>query len=254
MSETAVLITGASGGIGGACAETFAAAGATVYLTDVDDEAGRRRADALGPGAHYRRLDVTSESGWDDVISEMAGNGHVPNVLVNSAGAAMKATLANTSLDQFRRMLDLNLVGTFLGLKAAERSMSEGGAIVNLSSLRGVLATAELGAYGASKFGVRALTKVAALELAPRNIRVNVVCPGSIDTPITDSPDFAGDDVQGYIQSIPMQRRGTPNEVASVIKFLSGPESSYMTGSEVMVDGGTAAGVRTPKRQDGESN
>ncbi|MGU3432483.1 SDR family NAD(P)-dependent oxidoreductase [Actinomycetes bacterium M1A6_2h] len=254
MHSAAVLITGATGGIGSACAETFAAAGATVYLTDIDDETGRRRAAALGPDAHYRRLDVASESDWEDVTSAMTSNGHALGVLVNSAGAAVKATLANTSLDQFRRMLDLNLVGTFLGLKAAARAMGEGGAIVNVSSLRGVLATAELGAYGASKFGVRALTKVAALELAPRNIRVNVVCPGSIDTPIADRPDFAGDDVQAYVKSIPMQRRGTPSEVASVIKFLAGPDSSYMTGSEVMVDGGTSAGVRTPKRQDGESN
>ncbi|GGG25956.1 3-alpha-hydroxysteroid dehydrogenase [Rhodococcoides trifolii] len=254
MQGTAVLITGATGGIGGACAQTFADAGATVYLTDVDDDAGRTRADTLGPNAHYHHLDVTDETDWNAITSVMSDNGHGLDVLVNSAGAAIKATLADTTLAQFRRMVDLNLIGTFLGLKAAARCMRDGGAIINLSSLRGVVATAELGAYGASKFGVRALTKVAALELAPRNIRVNAVCPGSIDTPITAHPDFADDDTQAYVRSIPLQRRGTPDEVASVVKFLASRDSSYMTGSDLLVDGGTAAGVRTPKKHERENN
>ncbi|SNS77475.1 SDR family NAD(P)-dependent oxidoreductase [Rhodococcoides kyotonense] len=247
MSGRGVLVTGGSGGIGGACAELFVAQGATVYLTDVDDTAGRALADRLGPNAHYRQLDVTSERDWDAVTSDMARNGHGLDVLVNSAGAAMKATLQQTTLAQFRKMLDLNLVGTFLGLKVAADVMRSGGSVVNISSLRGVLATAELGAYGASKFGVRALTKVAALELADKGIRVNAVCPGSIDTAITATPDFASDDMESYVRSIPMQRRGEPAEVATVVRFLAGPESSYVTGSDILVDGGTGAGVRTPK-------
>jgi NAD(P)-dependent dehydrogenase (short-subunit alcohol dehydrogenase family) len=247
MDGRGVLVTGASGGIGGACAELFAAHGATVYLTDIDDAAGTALSDRLGPDAHYRHLDVTSEENWDAVTSDMSKQGHGLDVLVNSAGAAMKATLQETSLKQFRTMLNLNLVGTFLGLKAAADVMRPGGSVVNISSLRGVLATAELGAYGASKFGVRALTKVAALELADRNIRVNAVCPGSIDTAITATPDFAADDMESYVRSIPMQRRGTPDEVAAVVRFLAGRESSYVTGSDIMVDGGTGAGVRTPK-------
>jgi NAD(P)-dependent dehydrogenase (short-subunit alcohol dehydrogenase family) len=160
--------------------------------------------------------------------------------------------LAQTSLDQFRTMIDLNLIGTFLGIKAAAPAMSAGGSIINLASLRGVLATAELGAYGASKFGVRALTKVAALELADRGIRVNAVCPGSIETAITATADFASDDVDAYVQSIPMQRRGAPAEVAKVILFLAGDDSSYVTGTDMLVDGGTAAGVRTPKKINAE--
>ena len=247
MRGTNVLVTGASGGIGGACAELFAAHGATVYLTDVNDDAGRAFTAMLGANAYYRRLDVTSETDWADATVAMATAGHDITVLVNSAGAAMKATLADTSLDQFRRMIDLNLVGTFLGLKAAAAAMAGGGSVINLASLRGVLATAELGAYGAAKFGVRALTKVAALELADRGIRVNSVCPGSIETEITSVSDFANDDVEAYVQSIPMKRRGAPEEVAKVIRFLATDDSSYVTGTDLLVDGGQAAGVRTPK-------
>ncbi|MEU1980754.1 SDR family oxidoreductase [Nocardia sp. NPDC019395] len=244
---THVLVTGASGGIGGATAELFVAKGATVYLTDIDDIGGRKRALELGSRAHYRRLDVTDETGWQAVTAEMEQAGHLMNVLVNSAGTAVKAPLAHTALDQFRRMIDQHLVGTFLGLRAAAAAMTAGGSVVNISSLRGVLATAELGAYGAAKSGVRALTRVAALELAEQGIRVNSVCPGSITTEITAAPGFAADDVEAYVRSIPMQRRGAPAEVASVIAFLAGAGSSYVTGTDLLVDGGTAAGVRTPK-------
>ncbi|MDQ0242128.1 SDR family NAD(P)-dependent oxidoreductase [Arthrobacter bambusae] len=248
FSGTNVLITGASKGIGGACARQFAHHGATMWLTDIDDAAGTELTAELGPNSQYRHVDVTLESDWDALMSEIEERGQPIDVLVNSAGAAIKAPLIKTSLVQFRTMLELNLVGTFLGIKSVAGQMSDGGSIINLASLRGVLATAELGAYGASKFGVRALTKVAALELADRGIRVNAVCPGSIDTGITASRDFADDDVEAYTQTIPMQRRGTPEEVAKVILFLAGDDSSYITGADLLVDGGTGAGARTPKK------
>ncbi|MGW1738671.1 SDR family NAD(P)-dependent oxidoreductase [Nocardia sp. NPDC001965] len=247
LHGTHVLVTGASGGIGGATAELFAAEGATVYLTDIDDLAGRKRALTLGPRAHYRHLDVTDETDWQAAVTAMERAGHRMNVLVNSAGTAFKAPLAQTTLTQFRRMIDQHLVGTFLGLRAAAAAMTDGGAIVTVSSLRGVLATAELGAYGAAKSGVRALTRVAALELAEQGIRVNSVCPGSITTEITSAPGFAADDMESYVRSIPMRRRGSPEEVAAVIAFLAAADSSYVTGIDLLVDGGTAAGVRTPK-------
>ncbi|QSE90415.1 SDR family oxidoreductase [Rhodococcus pseudokoreensis] len=247
LRDTCALVTGAARGIGAATAELFHAHGATVYLCDVDDDLGNSVAAKLGERAHYLHLDVTDEADWSRVTAEMADRGHPLRILVNSAGAASKASIMDTSLAELRRMIDLNLVGTFLGLQAAGAAMTAGGSVVNLSSLRGVLATAELGAYGASKFGVRALTRVAALEFAERNIRVNAVCPGSIDTAITAGADFADDDMDAYVKSIPMQRRGLPLEVAKAILFLAGDESSYVTGTDLMIDGGTSAGARTPK-------
>lgn len=249
LHDRCALVTGAAGGIGGATAELLHSHGATVFLTDVDDAAGSKFANKLGEGAHYRHLDVTNEMHWTEVLADISAAGQTLHILVNSAGAAAKAPIMRTSLADLRRMIDLNLVGTFLGIQAAGRAMTEGGSIITLSSLRGVLATAELGAYGASKFGVRALSRVAALELAAAGIRVNSVCPGSIVTPITDVEDFADEDWDAYVRSIPMQRRGTPLEVAQAILFLASDDSSYITGTELIIDGGTAAGRTTPKTQ-----
>jgi NAD(P)-dependent dehydrogenase (short-subunit alcohol dehydrogenase family) len=128
--------------------------------------------------------------------------------------------------------------------------MKEGGSLVTLSSIRGVLATAGLGSYGAAKFGARALARIAALELADRGIRVNSVCPGSIVTPITLGPGFEDDDQAAYVQSIPLRRRGTPDEVAKAIAFLAGGDSTYVTGTDFIIDGGTAAGRTTPRKTD----
>jgi NAD(P)-dependent dehydrogenase (short-subunit alcohol dehydrogenase family) len=208
---------------------------------------GTAVADGLGERAEFVPLDVTDEAAWSSLCARLEQRGPL-DVLVHSAGAASRAAIADTTLADFRRMLDLNLVGTFLALRACTRLMGDGGSIITLSSLRGVLATAGLGSYGAAKFGVRALTRVAALELADRGVRVNSVCPGSIETPITNAPGFEMDDVSAYVNSIPLRRRGHPDEVARVIAFLAGDESSYVTGTDLLVDGGTAAGRTTPRR------
>jgi NAD(P)-dependent dehydrogenase (short-subunit alcohol dehydrogenase family) len=243
------LVTGAASGIGAATARTLHAHGATVWLTDVDEAGARALADQLGERAHAAHLDVTSEPNWVQVEELIQAAGQRLSILVNSAGAASKSGIARTPVAELRRLLDLNLVGTFLALQLAARAMTHGGSVITISSLRGVLATAELGAYGASKFGVRALSRVAALEFAEAGIRVNTVCPGSIITPITDRPDFADDDLDAYVRSIPLGRRGSAEEVARVILFLAGPDSSYVTGVDLLVDGGTGAGGSTPKRR-----
>ena len=247
---TCAVVTGGAGGIGAATVRALRAEGATVWITDVDDAAGERLATELGTEAHYRHLDVTDESQWLSLEEQLATTGQRPEVLVNCAGAAMKAPIVSTPVASLRRMLELNLVGTFLGLQCAARTMTGGGAVVNISSLRGVVATAELGAYGASKFGVRALSRVAALEMADAGIRVNSLCPGSITTGLTDRPDFADDDVAAYVAGIPMRRQGTPEEVAQAVVYLATEQSSYVTGVDLVVDGGTAAGRVTPRKSD----
>ncbi len=246
MVGRSALITGAASGIGAAVAELFHAEGATIMLTDVADEAGEALAQRLGDRATYRHLDVTSEEGWASVVGELEILGDW-TTLVTSAGAALRSPLADTSVDELRRLLDLNVIGTFLGVRAAARSMTGPGAsIVTIGSLRGIEATAELGAYGASKAAVTLMARVAALEVAGRGIRVNTICPGSIATPITDRPDFDGTDWSAYVASIPLARRGTAEEVARAALFLASDDSAYVTGTELVIDGGTAAGRTTP--------
>lgn len=243
------LVTGAASGIGAATARLLHHRHARVVLSDIDVNKGTAVTDELGERATFVQLDVMDEQSWTSLCAHLEEHGPL-DVLVHSAGAAIKAELADTKLADFRRMLDLNLVGTFLALQAAIRLMVNGGSVVTLSSVRGVLATAGLGSYGAAKFGARALTRVAALELADRGIRVNSVCPGSIATPITDAPGFEMDDFAEYLKTIPMQRQGQPDEVARAIAFLASDEASYVTGTDFLVDGGTAAGRTTPRRGD----
>jgi NAD(P)-dependent dehydrogenase (short-subunit alcohol dehydrogenase family) len=247
LAGTCALVTGATGGLGRAISELLHEEGATVYLTDIDSHRGALLARNLGPRARFVELDVTDEDSWSAATAALEQAGNRLTTLVNCAGAAMKRTLVDTSAADFRRIVDLNLTGTFLGIRAAARQMVDGGSVVNISSLNGVLATAELGAYVASKFGVSALTRVAALELADRGIRVNAVCPGSIETPITDGQDFADTDWGAYLRTIPLGRRGIPAEVAHAVLYLASDESGYVTGTDLVIDGGVAAGRRTPR-------
>ncbi|QYJ03594.1 SDR family oxidoreductase [Nocardioides panacisoli] len=240
-----VLVTGGGSGIGAATAHVLHERGAEVLVADIDHDAAGRVSAELGPGATALHLDVTSEVEWDRLESQLDHVGTLHNV-VHSAGAALSATLAETSLDDFRRMVEVNLTSTFLAVRMAARCLADGGSVALLSSLRGVVATEGLGAYGAAKFGVRALARVAALELAPRGIRVNAVCPGSIETPITNGPGFQQVDMEAYVRSIPLLRRGGPGEVAAAIAFLLSDDAEYVTGTDFLIDGGTAAGRLVP--------
>ena len=236
------LVTGGAAGIGAAVVRLLHQEGAQVYVADVNQEVGASLSTELGERAGFVPLDVTEEESWATALDGILQSGSRLTTLVNGAGAALRRPLLDTSPDDFRRIVELNLTGTFLGLSVAGRRLPEGGAIVNISSLNGVLATAGLGAYVASKAGVSALTRVAALEFATRGIRVNAVCPGSIDTAITAAPDFADLDWDSYVRTIPLGRRGAPREVAEAVLYLASDASAYVTGTNLVIDGGIAAG------------
>ena len=188
---------------------------------------------------------MTDEAGWSAVTERIEESDGSLTTLVNCAGAALRSPLVDTSLADFRRLVELNLTGTFLGLRTAGRHLADGGAVVNISSLNGVLPTAELGAYVASKAAVSALTRVAALEFAERGITVNAVCPGSIDTASPTAPTSRASTGTPTCGPSPWPARRA-DEVAQAVLYLASDESRYVTGTNLVVDGGIAAGRRTP--------
>jgi len=235
-----VLISGAARGQGAEEARRFAAEGARVVLGDVLDAEGEATAKEIGDAATYVRLDVADEGSWAAAVDACDGALHV---LVNNAGILGAFTpITQTSLDDLRRTLDVNLVGTFLGLKhgGAAIAASGGGAIVNISSVSGMWGVPFAGPYTASKWAVRGLTKVAALELGRQGVRVNSIHPGGVRTPMTEA---VGDDGEsGWYRRLPVPRIGTPDDVASAVLFLASDEAAYITGTELVVDGGSLAG------------
>ena len=237
------LVTGGARGMGAAAVRRLHADGASVVAADVLDEDGKALADSLGDRARFVHLDVTNEQEWQDVVAQTVRELGGLNVLVNNAGILRFNEIANTPLEEFRQVLDVNLVGVFLGMKAVIPVMKQGGggSIVNISSTEGLAGTVFCGAYTASKFGVRGITKVAAIEYGTDKIRVNSVHPGGIDTPMTravmdeEGRKYVGKKVAG------LKRMGEADEVAAVVAFLASDDSSYCTGAEFVVDGGVTA-------------
>ena len=193
-------------------------------------------------------LDVTDEQAWAGLVAEVDERFGRLDVVVLAAGIVVAGTLLDTTTADFERVLAVNVTGTFLGIRecAPLIARSGGGSIQTFSSVNGLLPLPGLNAYTASKFAVRGLTRTAALELAADGIRVNTICPGSIDTAITGTTDFGDVDFGAYAAAIPLGRRGTPADVADVAVFLAGRSSGYVTGTEITVDGGLVAGRRLP--------
>jgi 3alpha(or 20beta)-hydroxysteroid dehydrogenase len=232
------LITGGARGQGAAEGELFAAEGATVVLADVLDEQGERTAGGI-PGADYRHLDVTSEAGWDEVVADVVARHGRLDVLVNNAGIVTGHKLVNVPLEEWERTIAVNQTGVFLGMRAGARAMLEagnGGSIINISSVAGLVGIFGSTSYSASKWAVRGMTKVAAKELGPKGIRVNSIHPGYI---ATDMLDLVGDDREKMARSVPLKRVGEPIDIARTALFLASDASSYITGQELVVDGGT---------------
>ncbi|MEU7476726.1 glucose 1-dehydrogenase [Lentzea sp. NPDC042327] len=240
LSGKVALITGAARGQGAAAASRFVAEGASVLLTDVLDEPGKELAASLG--APYFHLDVSSEDDWAAAVSAAGELGEI-SVLVNNAGVLHFSPLADTTLADYQRVVSINQVGTFLGMRAVVPSMKRagGGSIVNVSSVEGLAGMPMLTAYTASKFAIRGMTKVAALELGEHGIRVNSVHPGAIDTPMVSTALGREIDVSPIGRRLALRRIGQPEDVANVVLFLASDESAYCTGGEFAVDGGATA-------------
>ncbi|MCC6849025.1 MAG: glucose 1-dehydrogenase [Deltaproteobacteria bacterium] len=238
------LVTGAAGGQGEAEARLFASEGAKVVLGDVLDDNGRRVAAAIGDAACYCHHDVASEESWTRFVAAASERFGAPDVLVNNAGILRIAPIASMSLEEYRRVIDVNQIGCFLGMRAVIPAMAGkgGGVIVNISSTGGLQGIAGLSAYVSSKFAIRGLTRTAAIELGPLGIRVNAICPGGIDTAMGRGDDFGDVGTSAVFAGMPIPRIGRPDEVARAALFLASDEASYCTGAELLVDGGMLAG------------
>jgi 3(or 17)beta-hydroxysteroid dehydrogenase len=243
------LITGGASGIGFATARLLLDEGATVILTDRDKELAEAALAKLGNRAAFHLLDVTSEANWLAVTDAVVAECGRLDVLVNNAGVVLLKDIEATTLDDWRRLMAVNLDGTFLGCKHAIRVMKQrrGGSIVNLSSVAGIVGSGSLAAYSASKGGVRLLTKSVALDCARKgyNIRCNSVHPSFVDTPMLRSMIAAARNPPkmeaSFIGAAPLGRLAQPIDVARTILFLASDESAFTTGAELVVDGGLTA-------------
>lgn len=244
LAGKVAIVTGAARGQGEAEARRFVAEGASVLLTDVLDPEGEAVATDLGEAAAFRHLDVSSEEEWVAAVAEAEERFGPVSVLVNNAGILDFASVEHQDIDKFRRVMEVNLIGTLIGMKVVTPSMRRagGGSIINISSNGGIWGLPSLGAYVSSKWAVRGLSKTAALDLGKRGIRVNSLHPGGIDTPMTNLGDDSGE--SAFAKSLPIARMGHVDEVANVVTFLASDEASYVTGAEWSVDGGATAGDR----------
>ncbi|MBT6094844.1 MAG: glucose 1-dehydrogenase [Rhodospirillaceae bacterium] len=249
LTNKTALITGAASGIGRAVAARLADEGAHVALADFNRDAGVAAAEAIGDAALFVDLDVSREDAWQAGMAAVRASFGGLDILVNSAGVISLHSIEDTSLDEWRRVMGVNLDGTFLGCRFGVAAMKDtgGGSIINMSSVSGLVGGANLAAYNASKGGVRLLTKSVALHCAKKgyDIRCNSVHPSFVSTPMVDDiadgardPDRARD---AMAAQIPLGRMGSVEEVAGMVAYLASDEAAFVTGSEFVIDGGLTA-------------
>jgi 3alpha(or 20beta)-hydroxysteroid dehydrogenase len=237
-----VLITGGARGMGASHTRHLVEEGAKVILTDILDAEGEQLANDLGANALFLHHDVTDEEQWQQVVARAVDHFGPVSVLVNNAGVSAVCEIEHLNLDDYRRVVDINQTSVFLGMKSIIPTMKRagGGSIINISSIAGLNGAIYSLAYCASKFAVRGMTKVAALELARYNISVNSIHPGIIETPMTEMTDENQVVLQKMIDGTPAKRLGKPDEVSALILLLASDECQFATGSEFTVDGGAS--------------
>ena len=251
LSGKVCLVTGAARGIGLAVAKRFVAEGAKVLIADIDAAEGQATADALGDHAAFCTLDVTDAGQWTAAFDQLANLWGAPDIVVNNAGVAVVADVEALTPEQWNTTLDVNLTAVMTGTQQAIARMKTagGGSIVNIASIEGIIGEQIVPAYNASKAGVRLYSKSAAIHCARSgyNIRVNCVCPGFVETAMVENglaalgPEGAEQFQAGLTQRVPMGRLGTADEIANAVLFVASDEASFITGSDLVVDGGHTA-------------
>jgi len=241
------IVTGAASGVGRAIAQELSEDGAVVIGCDVNDVAGEREMAAIS--GTYRHVDVSREAEVAALVDAVVATHGRLDIMVNNAAIQVAATVLDTTEEELDRVLSVNLKGPFFGVKHAIRAMSAtgGGAIVNISSVLGLVADGDLAAYGAAKAGVLGVTRAAAVQFGSIGIRCNAICPGDIETPLVaeffnlrDDPAAARAEITALY---PMQRIADPSDVAKLAVFLASPDASYITGQAFVIDGGLLAKV-----------
>lgn len=236
LAGKTALITGGASGMGEAIATSFVRAGASVIIADMHIQRGAGLQDRLGQKARFVRLDVRSEDEWQGAVLEAERHFGPLDILVNGAGILRESSLEDTTPDEYRLLTDVMQFGVYLGMRAAAPSMRRagGGSIINISSTAGMVGYPQTFAYTAAKWAVRGMTKAAALDLAPDRIRVNSIHPGNTNTPMIQGFDYA-------VDTVPLKRNASAEEIAHLALFLASDESQYVTGAEHVIDGGFTA-------------
>ena len=239
------LITGSARGQGEAEARRFVAEGAKVAITDLRDVLGEQLAAELGPDTFYQQLDVTREDDWDAAVAATVERFGTLDILVNNAGIGAFGTLEGLDLKTHHEMTDINLHGVYLGMRAAKAALvaTGNGAIVNISSIDGIVGVLGMTSYAGTKFAVTGMTRSAAIELGPLGVRVNSIHPGVINSPmVQEAPPETKARLDRLMEMQPIRRMGEPDEIASLALFLASDEASYITGAQFVIDGGHLAG------------